>query len=552
MANIKVYNMDSVGVVVDTSPIGNAPGTLTKSQNAVPEPGGEAGTIVKRPGWKKFMSLSAGSKIGGGVGVPFFLGSAGKNFQNPFTDIDITLSGLITFQRFLEDEDNTTPLGATFSDDSFIFDFDFNFDFDDLEAEDELDEADLYLVSDAPTDGTETASTSIPFTWVGNGEDYITPGVEEYVVFLQRDISDGVVNSDPTLPAPNGVSLKFFPDETVLAEGDASLNDWFNGSEILNSLYGGRSTCNLGGALYYIMGGYAVGTANPTIRRFDGYTDRVVAQAPNTGPSPAKAIIALLVADGKIYFSTFDGGTNGVSGGTITGSVCEYNPDTNVVVKLGATFPTGHMPYALTWAYGRLWCGTSVNNDGATTAAKVYWIRPGLDSIWTLDKTFANNEHMVMALATFQGQVYAAIWKGAALGVGGSVQVRSTTGVWTSSDAVEDEYFDIRVWPETPDEGVTQYLYSVSETFPNRLLRRMNGGAWATVSSGLRDGYGEVLTPSHVIVSNTLKPCLFNPNDVDGTGKIMNTVTGSSWTRQTISPASAQRNECVFGLIVQV
>jgi hypothetical protein len=48
--DIKVYDMDLVGVVVDTNPIGEDPASLTKAQNAVPDPIGEAGSIRKRPG----------------------------------------------------------------------------------------------------------------------------------------------------------------------------------------------------------------------------------------------------------------------------------------------------------------------------------------------------------------------------------------------------------------------------------------------------------------------------------------------------------------------
>jgi len=123
--DIKVYNLDSVGVVVDTSPISSSDAALTTAQNAIAEPLGEKGSIRKRPGLKPFNSTAASGQVQGGIGIPIFLGSAGPDFQNPFSDSPMTVAAYTQARYTL-----TPALGATFGDDSTWVAIDWTLDWD--------------------------------------------------------------------------------------------------------------------------------------------------------------------------------------------------------------------------------------------------------------------------------------------------------------------------------------------------------------------------------------------------------------------------------------
>jgi hypothetical protein len=65
--NIKVYELDSVGVIVDSNPIENPDGQFKQAQNATTDPLGNEGSVLKRLGFKKFNSVAAGGSILGGT-----------------------------------------------------------------------------------------------------------------------------------------------------------------------------------------------------------------------------------------------------------------------------------------------------------------------------------------------------------------------------------------------------------------------------------------------------------------------------------------------------
>jgi len=543
MGKITVEELDQHGVVVDLDRAGSVSGQLSKAGNAVADPLGEKGSIRKRPGLKQVNSTVGAGVVRGGIGVPRFLGGAGPNIGNPFTDITNTIT-----QYVAPVFPGVQRLGATFDDESQWLDWDFNFDFYD-EGFDLFGGYDLYDIDGLGKNlrlnegGDPNALNSegllptiLPVTFVGkDGLLYLS---------LQLDMSDAI---DNTTTYPDTRTL-LFPTGGIRGQNSAAgapLLSWYT-SAISSNLFG-KTSAVLGDTLYYANSNYTTGTDDPPLNAYDGYSARTVARAPKnldvSATVPANAIVSLLAANGKIYFTTFDGGTNGSGGGTVKGSCYEFSPSTNGLVKLGATFPTGHMPYSLTWAYGRVWVGTAINSTGDTTAGRVYWFRPDIDTSWTLDKTFSSNEHIVTALATFQGQIYASIHTGT--GSGGLVYVRSTAGTWTSSEATDNAYFDLLVWP-TEDGAVTSpasALYTVGLTGATRTIRKFAGSTWSAVTA---TGVGYYLASSYVVSSGSVVPALFNTYGTSS--HTYNTVDGTTWADRTVTSV----NHIVTGLLIQL
>lgn len=544
MANIKLYDMDAVGVVVDTNPIGKPEGAYTKAQNAVPDPSGEQGSLTKRAGWKPFNTTTTSGIIRGGIGVPFRLGSAGLNVQNPYTDLTATLTSILVLLQNSQSNPSDGPdtedrLGTTFSDESNIFYWDFNFDFDEEEAEqflDDTEDADLFLIEDEPgSDGTTDATSTFPITYVGDPA--------SYYLTSQQDISDSTYGG----LVPTFDNIQFVPSDFFVGHAPGRKYD---------SLYAGADAVFTGGdgemtpqgeaviykgKMYYSGYTYTQGSNSPPLRVFDGITDRIAILMPDNPDLTTKcqAILAKLVANNKIYISTFDGGTNGSSGGTIKGSVYQYNPDINGLIKLGATFPTGHIPLCLAWAYGRLWCGTAVNYDNASAPGRIYSIHPEMEGTWTLEKTFGTDEEIVTAICPFKGLLYASVVKRPHGGAFTSkVYVRAIAGgTWSSSDATLDQYTDLIVWPEE-DSGITSptpALYSPGILGADVLIRKFDGTSWSTAKtfSGGNGTVGLKLAPSFMInSSDTLKPIMWL---YDHSDDFYNTPDGTTWTKRTIT-----------------
>jgi hypothetical protein len=524
---MKVHQMDAIGVVVDTSPVGNPDGTLTKAQNALPDFDGERGAIVKRPGWKKFMATAGAGKAGGGIGVPIPLGSAGLNIQNPYTDLTTTLTQLVALITESVAEGTTEELGATFSDDSFIFDFDPADDFDDQDGEDDLE--DDFLIVDDSDISASTGAATYPLTYIG-----VPEGTE---VCTRVDLSDSVLDTD----APVSDEIQLIPSDTfaghevgvspISASFYTGLGAIYNGVDTDLQAQGEATLIN--GKIFYNAFTYTVGTDDPPIRAFDGHTDAIVARLPkNADGTPATAVWSKIAANNKIYVAALNSGVNGSAGGTIVSSVYELDPDTYELQKLGASFPTGFLANRLLWAYGRLWCGAFANSNDTTIAARVYWIRPGIDTAWTLDKTFGVDEHLVSSMVIFQGKIYATIVHWVSGGDPTSITyVRSTTGTWTASDtgAVAHDFFtDAIVWPAEDDNVASPVsaIYVIKFTATNVLIRKFNGTSWTTAATLVSSG--ERFFSTYMINSaNTIVPILWI---ADSGNTALNSPDGTTFT----------------------
>lgn len=198
-----------------------------------------------------------------------------------------------------------------------------------------------------------------------------------------------------------------------------------------SGLFGGSPNivASFKNCLFYPDGGYAVGTDYPTIRVFDGHFDREFATVPPTASATVpQAVISMLSVGGSIYFSTYDSGTLST---TFTGRVFSLDPSTGVTTPLGDVFTTGHLPYSLAWHQGRLWCGTHRKNPAEP--GHVYFFRPDTDTSWTEDEDLTSiSMGSVVSLISFQGLLYAGTM--AASGTSALLLVRGTDQTYSTSD----------------------------------------------------------------------------------------------------------------------
>jgi len=180
--------------------------------------------------------------------------------------------------------------------------------------------------------------------------------------------------------------------------------------------------------LIYPGNDYTVGTTYPTIRIFDGSSDRLMATIPptSTGAIP-KAIMSMIIVGGNtIYVSTLDSGT---SAADYAGRVFAFDPNSQNLTPVATGFSSGEVPYALAWHMGRLWVGT---NKGNGTAGKVYFFRPGIDTAWTTDHLMSTETTGgVVSFYSYLGKLY--VGSDNAAGAFAKVLVRDSAGAYTTS-----------------------------------------------------------------------------------------------------------------------
>jgi hypothetical protein len=306
--------------------------------------------------------------------------------------------------------------------------------------------------------------------------------------------------------------------------------------------------CVYDNALVYAKGGYTVGADSPPIHIFDGEFDRQLVTLPltSTGAKPI-AVMSMLAANGTIYVSTLDSGSDSSSW---VGRVFSLNIETGTLTELGGSnFTVGHVPYALAFHQGRLWVGTHRGDD--TVYGKIYFFRPDIDASWTVDKDLATSELNVASMLSFQGLLYVGTTGHSSAAVFGKVLVRGTNGAYTTSltgsggTATGNNGFlalaefkdDLYASFWNPDSTAVAKVYS------------FDGSSWSAVFSG---------------ATTTLVPYIGFPTDqstlfVLGGGLgynavLLETTDGASWHDRTAfltqsSPAST--GVPCFGVVVR-
>lgn len=231
----------------------------------------------------------------------------------------------------------------------------------------------------------------------------------------------------------------------------------------------------------YAEGGYTVGTDSPVIRVFDGEFDRPITTLPNTSTGAVpKGIMSMIAANGTIYLSTYDTGT---SSSDFTGRVFSLEVESGTLTPIGSTFTTGHIPYALAWHGGRLWCGT--HRQSSTSSGKIFYFRPDIDTAWTDDYTLSTSSVAgCSSLLSYQGKLY--IGTTAAAATFAKVIVRSELGVYTTSQtasggaAVANNGF-----PAIVEFGGNLYAsYWNNDGTPVSLIYKFDSSSWSTVYTG--------------------------------------------------------------------
>lgn len=271
----------------------------------------------------------------------------------------------------------------------------------------------------------------------------------------------------------------------------------------------------------YAGGGYTVGTTAPTIRLFDGLSDRILISMPSTSAGVVpKAIMSMVGVGETIYLSTLDTGT---SAADFAGRVFAFNPLSGNLTQIGAGFTAGEVPYALCWHMGRLWCGT---NKGNGTTGKIYFFRPGIDTGWTLDYTLSTSgAGGACSMASFQGNLLVGVDQTA--GTFAKVLSRTPLGVWSTVNTATGG-------AATLNNGflyLKEFNSNLYATYWNpdvpavAKIYKFDGTTWSTVYTGAAG------TIRPYIAMFTSKNVLYTAGGGNSlTASLISSSNGTSWT----------------------
>jgi hypothetical protein len=232
----------------------------------------------------------------------------------------------------------------------------------------------------------------------------------------------------------------------------------------------------------YAGNDYSVNGTQPTIRIFDGLSDRLLITIPDVAGVKTLAIMSMIAVGQDIYLTTLDSGT---SAADWAGRVFKFNPISLQLTLLGTQFTTGEVPYCLAWHMGRLFMGT---NKGTGAAAKVYWIRPGIDTAWTTDYTLTTSGvGGAMSMVSFRGLLYVGCNATAAMGTN-KIVVRDTVGAYTTAFTApvlgtfraSNGFHAMCVF-----NGKLYVSYWNNDTTPDCWIFRFDGTSWVTAYTGV-------------------------------------------------------------------
>lgn len=271
--------------------------------------------------------------------------------------------------------------------------------------------------------------------------------------------------------------------------------------------------------LYY-AGTHTQGTDRPPIRIFDGTVDWELTRVPHNGvlTTNSTVIFSMLLVGSTIYVSTKDG-TSG-DGASRTGRVFALDPSSGALTQLGQDFPDGYQPYALAWHMGRLWAGTMYRSGGADAAGTISWIRPNIDTDWTLDRTMSQGRGCTF-LISFEGQLYAGNWTGTS-GTTGVVEQRDSVGAWTVSLSVGSLGNNSAFMHAVEFLG-DLYCSLYNQTASVSTVRKFDGSTWTTA---LTTGDSKPLTTMWVNAA-----VIYAGGGGDNvTANLWTSTDGTSWT----------------------
>jgi len=300
-------------------------------------------------------------------------------------------------------------------------------------------------------------------------------------------------------------------------------------TDFTSDTYEGIAGCFLNGQFYYPATGYLIGTANPSIRAFDGTTDVEVARV---APPPANGytisnygIVSMIAANGVVYFITRDGAI-----ATRTGRVMQLTPATGVVTQLGSDFTvaSGHTPQCLCWHAGRLWMGTYV--IGAAAAAHVSYFRPGVDTDWTTEHN-TTTCRAVSALTSFNGELYVGLTQ--AGGTAATIERRSSLGAWTAAVDTGATTNEGNTYSAGVVIGSAIYHAYVDALVPSMVIRKYDGSSWTTAFTAAGTNR------NRVAVLSTWNNITYAAGGTGGNPILLSTPDGTTWTDRSSSLVNA-------------
>lgn len=291
----------------------------------------------------------------------------------------------------------------------------------------------------------------------------------------------------------------------------------------------------------YAAGDYSVGTDSPTLRIFDGVSDRQIATVPNTSAGAVpKAIMSMMVDHEIIFLTTYDSGTTSAD---FAGRVFSFDPISGAMSQIGAAFGSGELPYSLCWHMNRLWVGT---NKGDGTAGKIYFFRPNIDSAWTTDYDLTTaTQGGAISLCSYKGNLYVGTSQGA--GTFSKVLQRDSLGAYTTSDtgaggvATANNCFLHQIV-----YGTNLYATFWNPDTPSvAKIRKYDGSSWSTVYTGssgtIRPFIGQFIVNNVLLVvggGDKLTACVLASSD------------GTTFTDETANLIGTSSATPVFGEVV--
>jgi hypothetical protein len=291
------------------------------------------------------------------------------------------------------------------------------------------------------------------------------------------------------------------------------------------------AACVVKNRLIYAADGYSVGGAAP-IRAFDGSVDQEIARitpgALTADTADGYGVMSMLaVNDNTVYLTVYRRSGGSAHGGFIL----SLNPSTGAIAELGTiALATDQIPYCLAWHMGRLWMGTRDNDGTGFTAGQIWWIRPGIDTAWTLDRTMAVGWGC-SSLTSFQGQLFAgSICSSADDTV---VEVRSSVGAWTTSLTITTAEASSFLGAVVFESNL--YIAHHMLTSLATVIKKFDGSSWSTVFTGSGGaGVTERAMPSAFIDDTTV---YFGGGGANIGAILLTSTDGSSWTNRTANLA---------------
>ena len=367
--------------------------------------------------------------------------------------------------------------------------------------------------------------------------------------YTSNTVSGWNTSTDGFTTSPTTGGPDTFDATNAVPRAPTKLWPGYNDASTGDDVFAGRPSVTYRNRFYYAGNDYTLNTTAPTVHMWDGTTDYVLAHVPPSADvgTQSLAIVCMIAANQRIYFTTYDGGSAAAT--TVKARVFELDPEDGSVAQLGSRFPISAdtqrgAAYSLAWHMGRLWTSAAVG-PGGLSSTKTYFIRPGIDTDWTLDNTSSTTGDSIANMLSFQGQLYLGHAKSSA-GVASIVRVRSTLAAYsTSLTAALNEggavpvMTSFGIWQHFGAMAVfnsnlyVAYYNRATDTTKYARVYKYTGSAWSVVYSPAVDNAASV--PYHgALVHNGVLYMWSSPTNAESGATDINqliyTTDGTTWT----------------------